>query len=447
MAKQEEKLEQKILTLIGGSSNIKSLTHCATRLRFDLINQDKMDSKEIESLNGVLGVVNKGGQTQIIIGPSVEKVYNNLTKLVHAKDSTEPLDEPNQTSKKRVIDVVLAYISGSIQPTLPVLISAGMISAILAVAVFFGMDNESATYLIINGVVSVGFAYLPVFVAYSAAKQIGTNEYIAAFLSLVTLTNFNQLEGAELFNVVVPNIKYMNSIIPVLLMVPILYLVDKFCDKVIPSVAHFTVKSLVLVVVTLPLLLFVFGPIGSLIGGLLANMCIWLMDTTGPVALAVLAALHPITVMFGMHYLFTPIMTNEVAMVGYSYVLGRALAANFAMAGAALAVGVKSKKAVNKNSGYTSSITALVSVTEPALYGCLIRLKRPLVSACIAAGISGAFLGIFKVKAFAIASPNLLSLPIYIGGEGMSNFVLACLGALIAFVLGFILTYIIGFKE
>lgn len=447
MSTGEKTFEQRILDLIGGSSNIKSMTHCATRLRFDIVNHDKVSSKEIEELNGVLGLVNKGGQMQIIIGPSVEKVYNKLTKIVNTDESAGPVDETNQTSKKRVMDVVLSYISGSIQPTLPVLISAGMISAILAVAVFFGMDNESATYLIISGVVNVGFAYLPVFVAYSAAKQIGTNEYIAAFLSLVTLTNFNQLEGAEIFNIVLPNIKYMNSIIPVLLMVPILYLVDKLCDKVIPSAAHFTVKSLVLVVVTLPLLLFVFGPIGSLIGGLLANICIWLMDTTGPIALAVLAALHPITVMFGMHYLFTPIMTNEVAMVGFSYVLGRALAANFAMAGAALAVGVKAKKAVNKNSGYTSSITALVSVTEPALYGCLIRLKRPLVSACIAAGISGGFLGIFKVKAFAIASPNLLSLPIYIGGEGMSNFVLACLGALIAFVLGFVLTYIIGFKE
>jgi PTS system beta-glucosides-specific IIC component len=148
-----------------------------------------------------------------------------------------------------------------------------------------------------------------------------------------------------------------------------------------------------------------------------------------------------------MHYLFTPIMTNEVAETGATFVLDRALAANFAMAGAALAVGVKAKKPENKSVGFSSCVTALLSVTEPALYGCLIRLRKPLISACIAAGITGIFLGAFHVVAYSIASPCLLSLPIFIGGDSMTNFLLACVGAAMGFILGFIITYIVGFNE
>ncbi|MDB6353895.1 PTS transporter subunit EIIC [Trichococcus sp. K1Tr] len=457
MAENIYKLEETILKNIGGSENIKSYTHCATRLRFQLINDSKVGYDALKSTDGVLGVINKGGQTQIIIGPAVEQVYHRFAGLLKNQKgagelaldgaSLENSENASNPSKTKVVDQVLAYISGSIQPTLPVLISAGMISALLAIAVTMGMDNQSLTYTTLIAVVNVGFAFLPVFVAFSAARHIGTNEFIAAFISLITLNVFNQQAELNLFNLAVPNIKYMNSIIPVLLMVPLLYVVDRLCDKYIPSVAHFTLKSLIMVVVCLPAMLVVFGPVGSLIGGGLANACIWLLETTGPIALAVLSALHPITVMFGMHYLFTPIMTNEVAMTGYSFVLDRALAANFAMAGAAFAVGFKAKKSINKSSGFSSGVTALLSVTEPALYGCLVRLKRPLIAACAAAGISGAFLGIFKVKAYAIASPNLLSLPIFIGGEGMSNFVLACAGALLAFVLGFGLTYVMGFSE
>lgn len=447
---KSETLEEKIIKGIGGAENIKSYTHCATRLRFSLNQEEIVDYDSLESMEGVLGVVNKGGQTQVIIGPAVEKVYNNVVKLLKDKSNISANEGSATTEKSNDIkwyDKVLAYISGSIQPTLPVLISAGMISAVLAIAVALGMSNESVTYTTISSVVNVGFAFLPVFVAFSAARQLGTNEYIAAFISLITLIVFNQQDGLSLASLAVPNIKYTNSIIPVMLMVPLLYGVDKLCDKVIPSAAHFTLKSLMMVVISVPCMLFIFGPVGSIIGAGLANACIWLMDATGPIALAVLSALHPITVMFGMHYLFTPIMTNEVAMTGFSYVLGRALAANFAMAGAAFAVGFKAKKAINKSSGYSSGVTALVSVTEPALYGCLIRLKKPLIAACLAGGVSGAFLGIFQVKAYAIASPNILSLPIYIGGEGMSNFVLACVGAIIALVLGFVFTYLIGFEE
>nr|WP_314464440.1 PTS transporter subunit EIIC [uncultured Clostridium sp.] len=442
-----------ILENIGGPNNVKTFTHCATRLRFDIKDNSIIKKDELNAIKEVLGVVDKNGIFQVVIGPTVGSVYNELAPLlknVAVEESVvddKMVAEADNKKKQSIFSRVMSYVSGAIQPTLPILIGAGMINAILAVAVLFGLDKEGGTYLAWAAVANIGFAYLPVFVAYSAARKLGTNEFIAAFLSLAMIVCFNQQEAMSMLGIALPNIKFTNAIIPSLLMVPVLNQLDRLWMKIMPAVVHFTLKPLFMMIVMVPLILFVFGPIGALIGSGLAYMCIWLMNTIGSIAMGVLAALHPITVIFGMQYLFTPVIVNEVAENGYSFIIGKSLAANFAMAGAALAVGVKAKKNGNKSTGFSSSVTALLSVTEPALYGCLIRLKKPLISACVAAGISGIFIGVFHVKGYAIAAPTLLSLPIFIGGDSMANFVLACIGAAIGFGFGFIITYIVGFDE
>lgn len=435
-----------IVEYVGGEGNIQTFSHCATRLRFTLADDKLVKEDKLKETKGVLGIVNKGGQYQVVIGPTVEKMYNEITPLLK-KISNGNVDVKAQEKEKTKFDVVMSYISGAISPVLPVLIGAGMINAVLAIANLMGLAKDSGTYQAWAQIANIGFTYLPVFVAFSAARKLRTNEYIAAMISLAMIVCFNQQDGLSVFGAAIPNIKFANSIIPVLMMVPVMKIVDDLCNKVIPAAAHFTIKPLILLGIMAPFTLFVFGPIGAFVGGTLANMCIWLMEAVGPVALAILSGLHAITVMFGMHYLFTPIMTNEVAETGYTFVLCRALAANFAMAGAAMAVGVKAKNPDNKSIGFSSSVTALLSVTEPALYGCLVRLRKPLISACIAATITGAFLGLFKVRAYAIASPCLLSLPIFIGGDSMINFILALVGMVMAFLLGFIITYVFGFKE
>lgn len=450
MSKQET--ARKIVEYIGGAENVESFTHCATRLRFAIKDESKINMEALNALKEVLGVVNKGGQFQLVIGPAVEQMYNQLTPLMKGAVAAAPVKDDaaaaeDRGKKQSLFNSVMAYVSGAISPTLPVLIGAGMINAVLAVAVLLGLDQTGGTYTTWSAVANIGFTYLPVFVAFSAARKLRTNEYLAAMVSLAMIVCFNQQAEMSIFGLPIPNVKYANCIIPVLLMVPLMVGVDKLCSKWIPAAAHFTIKPLVVFGITTPIMLFVFGPIGAAIGGALANGCIWLMNTVGSLAMAVLAGLHAITVMFGMHYLFTPIMTNELAETGATFVLGRALAANFAMAGAAMAVGVKAKKPENKSIGFSSSVTALLSVTEPALYGCLIRLRKPLICACAAAAITGLFLGAFHVVAYAIASPCLLSLPIFIGGDSMMNFVLACVGTAMGFGLGFVFTYVVGFDE
>lgn len=449
----------KIVEYIGGASNVSSYTHCATRLRFGVKDEGIIQQDKLKEMKEILGVVNKGGQFQLVIGPTVEALYNEIVPLLAGAEKAAVVEdaeaakadggktEVKKADGKKTFDQVLSYVSGSISPTLPILIGAGMINAVLALATLAGLDSAGGTYKTWSTFASACFTYLPVFVGFAAARKLNTNEFLAAMISLAMIVSFNQQAEMSVFGFPIPNVKYANCIVPVLLMVPFMVLVDKFCAKFIPAAAHFTIKPLIVFGITTPIVLFLFGPVGALIGSALANGCIWLMDTIGSLAMAVLSGLHAITVMFGMHYLFTPIMTNEVAETGYTFVLCRALAANFAMAGAAMAVGFKAKNPENKSIGFSSSVTALLSVTEPALYGCLIRLRKPLISACIAAAITGIFLGLFQVHAYAIASPCLLSLPIFIGGESMTNFFLACAGALMGFVLGFIITCVLGFNE
>ena len=212
-----------------------------------------------------------------------------------------------------------------------------------------------------------------------------------------------------------------------------------------PNAIKAIIRPFVLAMVMFPLTLLALGPIGTLIGTALANFCVW-MTSFGGLSMAVLSALHPVLVMVGMHTIITPLIVNEIAAVGSSLLFSKALAANLAIAGSALAVGVKAKKAENKQAGISTGITAALSVTEPAVYGCLLRLKKPFVSAIIASAITGIFIGIFDIRAFATASCSFLTLPIFMGGA-MSNFYLACAAAVIATVLGFIVTWLIGFDE
>ena len=438
----------KIIACVGGAENIQTHTHCMTRLRLVLVDKTKVDEAALKAIEGVQGVVDKGGQYQIIIGPSVEQLYNEMLPLMPAVGAKAPVKEDLDNGKKESgISRVFAFISGCVTPTLPVLIGSGLISAILALCSNFGiMDKDSSTYVLLNALANAAFTYLPVLVAVAAARRLKTNEYVAAFIMLALCSGaVSGVADLTIFGLPVTNVKYTSNIVPALLMVPVMAQLDKLILKFSPDAIKSVIRPFILAMVMFPLTLVVLGPIGTLVGTALANFCVWL-TSFGGLSMAVLSALHPLLVMVGMHTIITPLIINEITAVGSSLLFSKALAANLAIAGAALAVGVKAKKAENKQAGLSTGVTALLSVTEPALYGCLIRLKKPLISAIIASAITGIFIGIFDVRAYATASCSLLTLPIFMGGP-MSNFYLACAAAVIAVVLGFVITWFVGIDE
>ena len=327
------------------------------------------------------------------------------------------------------------------------MIGSGLISAVLALLTNFNiLAKDANTYVLLNALANAAYQYLPVMVAYAGARRLKTNEYVAAFIMLALCSStISGVEGLSIFGISLTTVKYTSNIVPALMMVPVLAAFDKVIVKYSPNAIKSVVRPFVLSMVMFPVTLLVLGPIGTLVGKLLAQFCIW-VTSFGGLSMAILSALHPLLVMVGMHTIITPLIVNEITTVGSSLLFSKALAANLAIAGAALAVGFKAKKAENKEAGISTGITALLSVTEPALYGVLIRLKKPLISAIIASAITGVFIGIFDIRAYATASCSLLTLPIFMGGP-MSNFYLACAAAGIAVVLGFVITWFMGFDE
>lgn len=443
-----KEIAPKIIACVGGAENIQTHTHCMTRLRLVLVDKSKADVEGLKAIPGVQGVVDKGGMFQIIIGTSVEVLYNEMLPMMPATGAKAPVKENLDGGKKESpVSQVFAFISGCITPALPILIASGLISAVLALVKFFAPDAAgSVTYSLFNTLAQAAYSYLPVYVAFAGARRLKTNEYLAAFVMLALCSPaISGVADLTLFGITLTKVAYTSNIVPALLMVPVMAFVDKLIMKYLPETLKSVFRPIILTVGMFVLTLFVLGPVGTIVGTALANLCVW-MTSFGGLSLAVLSALHPLLVMVGMHTVITPLIVNEIATVGSSLLFSKALAANLAIAGAALAVGIKAKKAENKQAGLSTGVTALLSVTEPALYGCLIRFRKPLISAIVASAITGIFIGIFDIRAFATASCSFLTLPIFLGGE-MSNFILACVAAVMATVLGFVITWFVGFEE
>ena len=446
--KNYKELASQIVDYIGGPENVDTHTHCMTRLRFTLKDDSKAQTEALKALKGVQGVIEKGGMYQVVIGTDVEQLYNEVAPLLGSATATEVVKEDLDGKKKETLtNKIFTFISGCITPTLPVLIGSGLISAILALLTNFNiLAKDANTYVLLNALANAAYQYLPVMVAYAGARRLKTNEYVAAFIMLALCSStISGVEGLSIFGISLTTVKYTSNIVPALMMVPVLAALDKVIVKYSPNAIKSVVRPFVLSMVMFPVTLLVLGPIGTLVGKLLAQFCIW-VTSFGGLSMAILSALHPLLVMVGMHTIITPLIVNEITTVGSSLLFSKALAANLAIAGAALAVGFKAKKAENKEAGISTGITALLSVTEPALYGVLIRLKKPLISAIVASAITGVFIGIFDIRAYATASCSFLTLPIFMGGA-MSNFYLACAAAVIATVLGFVITWFMGFDE
>lgn len=446
--KNYKELASQIVDYIGGPENVDTHTHFMTRLRFTLKDDSKAQTEALKALKGVQGVIEKGGMYQVVIGTDVEQLYNEVAPLLGNAKATEVVNENLDDKKKETVtNKIFTFISGCITPTLPVLIGSGLISAVLALLTNFNiLAKDANTYVLLNALANAAYQYLPVMVAYAGARRLKTNEYVAAFIMLALCSStISGVEGLSIFGISLTTVKYTSNIVPALMMVPVLAAFDKVIVKYSPNAIKSVVRPFVLSMVMFPVTLLVLGPIGTLVGKLLAQFCIW-VTSFGGLSMAILSALHPLLVMVGMHTIITPLIVNEITTVGSSLLFSKALAANLAIAGAALAVGFKAKKAENKEAGISTGITALLSVTEPALYGVLIRLKKPLISAIIASAITGVFIGIFDIRAYATASCSFLTLPIFMGGA-MSNFYLACAAAVIATVLGFVITWFMGFDE
>ena len=441
-----ENLAKSILEKVGGEQNVSNLTHCATRLRFNLKDNTKANTDAMKALNGVMGVVEKGGQYQVIIGNDVNNVYKEIMKISNLEgkeNSSEEVDDRKPIAK--VIDT----ITGIFTPILPAITAAGMMKAVLALlSAFKLLTADSQTYQVINFMADAAFYFLPILLASSAAKKFKCNQYLAMMLggmllhpTFVSMVNSAKEAGTSIgvFGLPISLASYSSSVLPIILGVWFMSYVEPIADKISPKAIKFFTKPLITALVTGIVLLVAIGPIGYIVSdkvGLaiktLESYASWLVPT-------LIGGLTPLLVMTGTHYGLIPIGINNRMTMGYDTIIYPGmLASNVAQGGAALAVAFKTKNSEIKQLASSAGITGVCGITEPALYGVNLRFKTPLYASMIGGAVGGLFLGIFRVCNYSGGSPGFLTLPSYIGGESMMNFVYACIGAVISVVVSFI---------
>lgn len=449
-----EDLAKVIIQNVGNKENVLSLTHCATRLRFNLKDDNKADTETLKNTMGIMGVVNKGGQYQVVIGSDVANVYKAIMKIADFDGGSEEAEEDNRNPVVKVLDT----IAGIFTPIIPAITGAGMLKAVMALLVSFKLISPaSQSYQVLNFMADAAFYFMPFLLANSAAKKFKCNSYMAMTLAAVLLhPNFTAMvdaakkagTGISFAGLPITLASYSSSVIPIILGVWLMSFVEPLADKVSPKPVKFFTKPLITLVVVGLATLIVLGPLGNICGNgisagikFLDNYASWLVPL-------IVGTFSPLLVMTGMHYGLIPIGINNLATAGFDTVVGPGmLGSNIAQGGAALAVAFKTKNSQLKQLASSAGITAVCGITEPAMYGVTLKLKKPLAGVMIGGGISGLFLGIFGVGRYTSGSPGLLALPGYIGTEGFRNITLACIGAAIAFIVSFVVTYIVGFED
>ena len=457
MAKKKEnydELAKKILGLVGGEENIANVTHCITRLRFNLKDESKADTEAIKATPGVVGVTVANGQYQVIIGAEVGQVYEKLTAQLHSDlgGGAVPADDGKKGSLlSRLIDTV----TGIFTPILPPLTAAGMLKAVLAILVAFKLvTSDSSTYQVVNFMADATFYFLPILLANSAAKKLGCNPFLAMMLggilihpNFVSMVASSQETGVAItiFGLPIYNATYSSSVIPILLGVLLMSKIEPLANRYSPKAIRFFTAPLVTMFIVGIATLCVLGPIGYIISNFLASAINGLSNIAPWLAPTVIGTLLPFLVMTGTHHALTPIGINNRMTIGFDTIIypGQ-LASNIAQGAAALAVSFKTKDLELKQLTSSTGITAVCGITEPVLYGVTMKIRTNMIAAMVGGGVGGFFMGLVNTKNYSGGSPGLLTLPSYIGLDApMSNFYFACAGAAIAFVVGFAVSYIL----
>ena len=448
-----QKAARQILEYIGGESNVAQVGHCMTRLRFNLKDESKAQTDKLKDMEEVIDVVQRGGQYQVIIGTEVKNVYQQLEQLGDFKQEEQD-KQPKKEEKKKGLSAVLDVLSGIFTPLLPVLIASGMLKAVLTLLTAFNLLNTDGNFCyFLTFVADAGMYYLPVFAAYTAAKKFGANPFLSMFLVACLLhPDFLELcasgEPIKLLGLLVKNVTYSSNTIPAILTVWMLSYIEKFFYKYVPNMVKVIFAPTLTILVAFPLMFIIVAPLGGILGDGLSVVFSFLNEVVPWLMPALWGAFCSILVMCGMHYSLASVFGIMYSMLGYETAMMPGMfVANIAHGGATAAVAVKSKDPKMKQLAGSTAFTAALGITEPALYGVTLKLKTPLLAAMIGGGIGGLFCGLTQVKAYAMSSPGLASIVMFIGGGSMTNFYNACIAAVIAFISAFIIAMILKFKE
>ena len=415
-----------LLNLVGGRGNVDTLTHCATRLRFSLYDNSQANKAEIQNIEGVLSVVVSGGQLQVVIGNKVAHVYKELDILLHNLEAGNvenavPGDKGKENHKKDNVSMmskVFDIISGSLSPLIGVMAGSGILKAILVILTMSDMLSEqSSTYLILSAISNAVFYFLPVLLGVSAAIKMGANAYIGGTIGAAIMEpNFTGLIGnatADFIGIPVMAISYASSVFPIFIAVFFLSYLERFLRKTCPDNIQMFMVPMLLLVFIVPLTVLIFGPFGVYLGEGIAKIFNWLISFNGILTGAFIGGSMMFLVVLGLHWALVPIIISNVGLGGDPLV-GMWAACSFAQMGVALALWFRvHDKNVRTIAGSAVISGLLAGVTEPIIYGLILKYRKTIPIVVISGAIGGAFAGYYKVKMIAMGFHSIPSIPLF----------------------------------
>ncbi|MBY0116206.1 beta-glucoside-specific PTS transporter subunit IIABC [Paenibacillus xylanexedens] len=465
-----DQLAKDILSRVGGRENVNSVFHCVTRLRFKLKNESVAKTEELKNLPGVITVMQSGGQYQVVIGNEVPDVYKAVVKVGNFPSEGQVEEETDNSGKKvglfsRFIDM----ISGVFTPLLGLLAATGMIKGFTAMFLSFGwITDTSGTYQLLNATGDCLFYFFPIFLGYTAIKKFGGSPFLGMAIgaSLVYPTLSGLTAGDPLYTLFagtlfespihitflgIPVIlmSYSTSVIPIIIATFFAVKIERFFKNIIPKVVSTFLVPFFTLLVIVPATFILIGPVSTWAGQLIGAGATGIYDLSPVATGLIIGGLWQVFVLFGLHWGLVPVMLLNLSTSGADPVVAMSFAASFAQTGAVLAVMLKTKNTKLKSLGIPAFISGIFGVTEPAIYGLTLPLKKPFIMSCIAGGIGGGILGLAGSKLYIFGGLGVFGFPSFINkATGVdSGFYMALVACGIAFILGFILTYVVGFKD
>ena len=477
MASKYDGLARIIIQNVGGKSNIISVAHCITRLRFKLKDESKANKEVLESTDGVIKVMQAGGQYQVVIGNQVNDVYDAVLEVGHlaaagaVDEEGNAVEETSGGGKKSPVSLLIDVISGTLQPTLGVMAATGIIKGLLALFDFLGLiPAASGTYQVWYAVADGFFYFMPIVLGYTAAKKFKVNEFIGMAIGIAlcypamvnstagtvlgtvfTGTAFEMSYYLTFFGipVIMPASGYTSSVVPIILAVAIAAPLEHWLKKVIPDVIKLFVVPFVTLIVMVPLTYLVIGPIASILCSILSlffNAIYSIPVVGGLIGGVLIGAFWQVLVIFGLHWSLVPLAMINYSLLGYDFILSPYFCVSFAQTFVVLAIVLKTKDEKLKKIAIPAFISGIFGVTEPAIYGVTLPKKTPFIYSCIAGAIGGAFTGLMRTRSYSIGGLGLFGLPSFIdttGVMGLTNMIYILIAILIASVAGFAMTYVL----
>lgn len=464
MASKYDGLARIIIQNIGGKSNVISVTHCVTRLRFKLQDESKANTDILKATDGVAAVIQSGGQYQIVIGNQVAAVYDAVCQVGHFSGEKALAEQPAD-KKLSPGAALIDLISGTFLPVLGVLSGVGIIRGLLAVASFFGLLSATdGTYVILNAVGTSFFYFLPIILGMTAAEKMGGNKFIGisigcsmCYPAIVNLSGMEALgtafEGTIFATpyyttflkipVLLPSGGYTSTVVPIIVAVFFAVKMEKLLQKIIPDVVKMFFVPLFTLIIIVPVTFLVIGPITGILCALITQLFNMVFGVSGLLAGAILGGMFQVFVIFGLHWGLTPLALTSMAAVGYDNIIPTAMPAAFVQTATVLAVYLKSKDEKLKKVALPAVISGLFGITETAIYGVTLPKKKPFVISCLASAVSGAIMGALGVKRYSMGGLGIFALATYLNPETQSFYDVGW--SIVAILVGMVVSFAITF--